>query len=798
MAYTLDPISHSEKGNAHNMATLSQQGKIASGELVMHPGATIGEGSFAVVRRGKYSAGGATHEVAVKTLRVDNMTAMSARILLWELEQEASVRASLHSRYLVQFYGLCTDGPAPMIVLELMDRSLATWLHTTDAATNGWPTRVRVCAEMTKGLMFLHSNNILHRDLKSPNVLLTRGTNEAKLTDFGVAKPKGVSEPSGSASTLAAVGYRPGSLAWNAPELLKKGEKATIASDVYALGMTIWEVCSRQFPFASLINSDIATRLAQGERETIPTDTPRSLVVALGGATSGCWASEPKARSTLRVLLDLIDRATSEAGGVEGVGVHAAQSPAKASAAVTSVDPALNSSSSSSSSNGVTVQQQQQQQQQQPPRAVEKQSAESAAAEEHPQQQQQQQEQQQEQEAAPVAVLELGSSAAALHLVASSSSDAQAGATGESGAAEGSATAESGKDAAPASDPNAKIGEEGWRGEVGPYMQDHTNFISCMLLTPDGRYVVSGSWDQTMKVFEVGTWKCVATLRGHTGTITHMVATKDCRYLVSAGSDNNVRVWDMASWECVTTLQGHTKSVSCLLLTVDEKHVVSASWDKTLRVWEMGTWACVATLEGHTDDVSNVTQTLDGKFLASGGLDNTVRIWEAGSWQPVTTLVGHTGRVSALEVTLDGQYLVSASWDKNIRVWEICSWTCVATLKGHTDNIYCLVLMPDGKHIVSGSSDTTLRVWEVGGTWQCVATMEGHKGAVRVLQATPDGKHVVSASLDCSLSVWEMGSWRCLNTLEVHDNWVVAAVVTLDAKFIVSGSMDTTVQVWCA
>ena len=106
-----------------------------------------------------------------------------------------------------------------------------------------------------------------------------------------------------------------------------------------------------------------------------------------------------------------------------------------------------------------------------------------------------------------------------------------------------------------------------------------------------------------IKVWDVETGKCVATLEGHSDGVMCVAVFPDGRRVLSGSRDSTLKVWDVATGKCVATLEGHSSNVNGIAVFPDGRRVVSASWDKTLKVWDVATGECVATLQGHSDYV---------------------------------------------------------------------------------------------------------------------------------------------------------------------------------------------------
>jgi small GTP-binding protein len=285
-------------------------------------------------------------------------------------------------------------------------------------------------------------------------------------------------------------------------------------------------------------------------------------------------------------------------------------------------------------------------------------------------------------------------------------------------------------------------------------LQGHTAWVGGVAVTPDGRRAVSGSYDDTLRVWDLGSYACLATLQGHTSTVNGVAVTPDGRRAVSTSEDDTLRVWDLGSHACLATLRGHTSTVYGVAVTPDGRRAVSASWDTTLRVWDLGSHACLATLQGHTNVVYGVAVTPDGRRAVSASLDETLRVWDLGSCACLATLGGHTQGVWGVAVTPDARRAVSASQDGTLRVWDLGSYACLATLQGHTGLVCGVAVTLDGRRAVSASYDGTLRVWDLG-SYACLAALGGHTQGVHGVAVTPDGRRTV-ASIDKTLRVWDL------------------------------------------
>jgi WD40 repeat protein len=338
-------------------------------------------------------------------------------------------------------------------------------------------------------------------------------------------------------------------------------------------------------------------------------------------------------------------------------------------------------------------------------------------------------------------------------------------------------------------------------------------------------------------------------LTGHPGWVTSASFSPDSKRIVSGSLDETVRIWDASSGHCVLTLEGHTECVTSVSFSPDGARIVSGSSDKTVRVWQYSTllrWnellekltniqeidhpmsrrlgnfdsakqecresmqKCVKEFKGLHGSVRSVSFSPDGARIVSGSADKTVRVWDVSSDKAgfvsgqcvLGPLQGHTNWVQSVSFSPDGARIVSGSEDKTVKVWDAHSGALLNTLKGHMWGVYSVSFSPDGARLVSGSVDNTVRVWDVSSdkagfvSGQCVLTLEGHTDGVNSVSWDPTGARIVSGSDDNTVRVWDAVSGQCVLTLEGHVDVVLSVSFSPDSTRIVSGSEDWTVRVW--
>jgi len=209
----------------------------------------------------------------------------------------------------------------------------------------------------------------------------------------------------------------------------------------------------------------------------------------------------------------------------------------------------------------------------------------------------------------------------------------------------------------------------------------HTKSVRSVCFSPDGRFALSGGDDSKMNLWDVSTGRCLSTLEEQSqGEFTFLYGPQkmmsvcfspDGRFALSGSMDNTVKLWEIHTGRHVRTFKGHTQGVWSVCVAPNGRLVLSGSDDKTLKLWDIGSGRCVRTFTGHTDEVFCVCVSPDGRFVISGSRDKTLKLWEVSTGNCVYTFTGHTGFVTTVAISPDGCYMLSGDFERSIRLWQL-------------------------------------------------------------------------------------------------------------------------------
>ncbi|KAK7403473.1 E3 ubiquitin ligase complex SCF subunit scon-2 [Neonectria punicea] len=343
--------------------------------------------------------------------------------------------------------------------------------------------------------------------------------------------------------------------------------------------------------------------------------------------------------------------------------------------------------------------------------------------------------------------------------------------------------------------------------------------------------------------FKVGyNWKTgrcsIKTFKGHENGVTCLQF--DDNILATGSYDTTIKIWNIETGEVMRTLRGHTSAVRCLQF--DDTKLISGSFDRTIKIWNWQTGECLSTLQCHTEGVLSVH--FDGCTLASGSIDKTVKIFSFDTKQTFC-LRGHTDWVNHVRIDSPSRVVFSASDDLSVKLWDLDSKQCIKTFLGHVGQVQQVLLMPADfepdevpsphtdnsdtlsvssgrsaspvapeqtvdnraaygsgftsdpsrplppRYMLTGGLDNTVRLWDTA-TGKCIRSMFGHVEGIWGLVG--DTLRVVTGANDSMTKIWEPRSGKCERSFTGHAGPVTC--VGLSDSRMASGSEDGEVRLY--
>jgi WD40 repeat protein/HEAT repeat protein len=297
-------------------------------------------------------------------------------------------------------------------------------------------------------------------------------------------------------------------------------------------------------------------------------------------------------------------------------------------------------------------------------------------------------------------------------------------------------------------------------GRLVRLFKGHDEHVYSVCLSPDGRYALSGSYDETIRLWSMEKGKELKRFRETGCSVFSVCFSPDGRYAVSGGAFGAVSLWEVKTGMRLRQLRGHTEHVQSVCFSADGRHVLSGSADNTVALWSVETGEGLRRFFGHTSWLNSVCFSPDGKYALSGGADKTIRLWDIETGKELRRIEGHTDSVHSVGFSADGRYALSGGADKTIRLWDVATGKELRRIEGHGVDINSVCFSPDGRYALSAGWKA-IRLWELA-TGKELRSFTGHASRVESVCFSRDGRYALSGGgaqhgdIDNSLRLWEI------------------------------------------
>lgn len=237
--------------------------------------------------------------------------------------------------------------------------------------------------------------------------------------------------------------------------------------------------------------------------------------------------------------------------------------------------------------------------------------------------------------------------------------------------------------------------------------------ITAVTWSADSKQLLSGNWRGGMEVRDARSGKLLSHWKAHRENITGLAVSWDGLHLATASGDDSCKVWDLATRRCVLTIeQDNEYDATCVAFSPDGKFVVVGDGENLLKLYSVRSGELLLTFSGHTETIAAVAFSSDGKQVFSGSADDTLRIWDAATGGEIRVLQGHADEITSLARSGDDRRIVSGSADGSAIVWDPRSGKKLAVFSGFSHAIASVAISADGNRVVIGSRQE-LRIKEV-------------------------------------------------------------------------------------
>lgn len=383
-------------------------------------------------------------------------------------------------------------------------------------------------------------------------------------------------------------------------------------------------------------------------------------------------------------------------------------------------------------------------------------------------------------------------------------------------------------------------------------LNGHTEGVNAAMYSPDGKQILSSSWDGTLKIWDVETGDVVNVIERNTWnnrnasfspdgrlimcTSDSIITVYDAKtgdelnniindwwvlsanfmpdgkHVIATSGDNNIRVVDVETGEVSKTISGNCDYYTYASVSPDGTKIVctptkfaryvryrnsigidfSDSLIVPVKVLDYETDKELLTLKGHKYCVSTAVFSPDGARILTGSYDMTAKVWDAATGKELVSMQANNSSVEAATFSRDGKKIVtiSLSTDKPVMVWDAATGKEIETFSGHLSDVNSAYFSLDGKQLVTASEDKTIRIWDLNDDREKQVWVRNRNNAINWNEVmSADGKLIISSNDGCDLIVTSTETGKEMLVLH-HNKYVNCAAISPDNKIIVASSDD--------
>ncbi|KAE8154321.1 quinon protein alcohol dehydrogenase-like superfamily [Aspergillus avenaceus] len=350
-------------------------------------------------------------------------------------------------------------------------------------------------------------------------------------------------------------------------------------------------------------------------------------------------------------------------------------------------------------------------------------------------------------------------------------------------------------------------------GTVSGILQEHTDRVFSVAFSQDGKFIVSGSGDKSVKIWDTNTqdWSCIHTLN-HGGRVRSVAFSPDGNYIASGSSDGTVKIWDTNTpdWECVYALDSGANESASIAFTPNSEYVGSGGGypDGEITIWKFKESTDPFFTLSPKGSVTSIAFSPEDGLMAAGFNEGNVEIWNFENSSDPHYTVNNGGSVETVAFSSVGEYVASAGWSPHVKIFKFKESTTPRFTLDHVDEsggVYLTTAFSsDGRYIASGLSDNegkenaTVKVWDYEhSTNPCFTFTTGNRPSfdrVHSVAFLPNGRYV-AASSSTMVMIWKLRNGAIPYKLD-HGDFVHSVAVSPTGEYIASGAVDGKIKIW--
>ena len=313
----------------------------------------------------------------------------------------------------------------------------------------------------------------------------------------------------------------------------------------------------------------------------------------------------------------------------------------------------------------------------------------------------------------------------------------------------------------------------------------------------------------TLPVIPALSWQCRHILTDHGAAVPSLAIAPNGRWLASASWDQSLKLWDLTGGKLLASLVGHSQGLLAIAF-LSQKGLATGSFDQSIKLWSLlpGERGGIEIklgeiLTAHTGSVHALAAVPELRLLVSGSYDQTTKQWDWEQGELLCSSYDPLGAIYAIAVSADAAFVASGGGDGQVALWRLRTGERLGLLAGNVSSIESLAIAPDGKAVAAGCVDGSIKIWQPSqSSVRPLQAIAAHAGQVKSLAFTPDGQLLVSGGADGQVKFWHPSRHDPLVVLALAGEGlsrpcaVSSLVLSPDGQFLAAGGVDGRIIIW--